>query len=648
MTQAALVETPRELQALLLRQIREAEELEEARKHPGLLLRHVFCVDNTNGDRFRFVFSDEQIERWKLNPFKIGKPYHAGFGSVEQAKAELYGRLHDHGSDNWYWHGDLLDWWLVNDVTINLKGRQLGVTWCDGGLNMWLGTYWAGTRTIIQSKNEDDAADYVDHVWEMWSSLGPREDPDTGVKEDFTHLRNGARVIVPGREGVRPHLDIEWEHKIRNDKGEITDTKVSMMNAMASTAAAGHGRTATRVSLDEFSRHPYAREAWKATIPTQGGSKRVTGKANVISTGNGVSNDQDDSGNYFHLLYTRKDELNIAGLFLRWDMNADRDEEWYRSGPPSRMLAKDRGEQYPRNEREAFILTGDVYYDAEVLEWYSQYRVRAPLEFFGFKQLDDDPSAARRVVLDFRTQDTAPIALYQRPRAGVRYGLAADVSGGKGLDAHSAHVIDLSNREICAHLHSARLSTRAYARQLHYLGAWFNFAWLAVEDAGGWGEPVITDLRDGRDGRKPYPKLYRHHYESDVDRKQKADYGYPMNTATRPQAISLLGQGLEEKTIPYLDHMTMNELFTFVHKKSHPSPAAQEGSRDDCVMSLAVALDLYRQRGYHAKRAHSRRKTKRSSKMPRYPFEKERRDVPTGHDGPGGGTDWASAGRRDT
>jgi hypothetical protein len=129
---------------------------------------------------------------------------------------------------------------------------------------------------IVQSKNEDDAADYVDHVWEMWLSLGPRENPETGEQEDFSHLRNGVRTIKPKQTGIRPYLDIEWEHP---------DGRVSMLNAMASTAGAGHGRTAYRVSLDEFSRHPYAREAFKATIPTQAGSKKASGKTNLISTG---------------------------------------------------------------------------------------------------------------------------------------------------------------------------------------------------------------------------------------------------------------------------------------------------------------------------------------------------------------------------
>jgi hypothetical protein len=43
-----------------------------------------------------------------------------------------------------------------------------------------------------------------------------------------------------------------------------------------------------------------------------------------------------------------------------------------------------------------------------------------------------------------------------------------------------------------------------YAAQLHFLGRWYHTARIAVESAGGFGEPVTIFLRDGKDGRPAY------------------------------------------------------------------------------------------------------------------------------------------------
>lgn len=573
------------LTAVLLQSLDKLEQLEDSRRHPGLFLQHVQALDNTTGEHFRFRFSDEQIERWRRVEFKPGQPYDPLI-----TREEIERRLKPPALD-WSWQGDILDFWLLEDITINLKARQLGLTWCDCGLNLWLNVFHPGLRIIVQSKNEDDAADYVDHVWEMWESLSDRENFDTGEREDFSHLRNDVKTIKPGRPGVRPYLDVEWQHP---------DGRVSQLNAMASTAGAGHGRTAFRVTLDEFSRHPYAREAFKATIPTQAGSKKVSGKTNLISTGNGVSNQQDGGGNFFHHVWVTAEEKGIAKVFLRWDMNPDRDDDWYLR-VPMKLDAKDRGEQYPNDEFEAFILTGDVYYDPEILEWYRRYRLREPVRRFNFEEIPPEqpgqPIKARVV-----ERSDGWVRIFVEPKSSSRYVIFADVASGKGLDASCAQLLDLDTMELAAQIHSSRIGASDYAKHLHYLGRMYGNARIAVESAGGWGEPVIIFLHDGKDGRPPYPHLYRHRIEDDPEKPQVSTYGFPMNTKTRPLVIEGLGRALMDKSLPWLDGETLSELLTFVHRDTNPSPRASEGTRDDRVTSLAGVVELWRQRGVNPRR----------------------------------------------
>jgi hypothetical protein len=83
-----------------------------------------------------------------------------------------------------------------------------------------------------------------------------------------------------------------------------------------------------------------------------------------------------------------------------------------------------------------------------------------------------------------------------------------------------------------------------------------------------------------------------------------------MNSKTRPLALEGLQRALRERALPFLDQESLNEYRTFVYRNSNPSPRAAEGANDDRVMADAIALELYRQRGEHAKDVrHSRART---------------------------------------
>jgi hypothetical protein len=53
------------------------------------------------------------------------------------------------------------------------------------------------------------------------------------------------------------------------------------------------------------------------------------GQIVVISTANGVSNEQTGEGNFFHHLWVNAEEYGIHEQFLPWSLHPDRDEEWY-------------------------------------------------------------------------------------------------------------------------------------------------------------------------------------------------------------------------------------------------------------------------------------------------------------------------------
>jgi hypothetical protein len=438
---------------------------------------------------------------------------------------------------------------------------------------------------LVISINEEEASKVVNRLWDMLESL-----PE--------HLRNATTVIKPARNS-RPTLHIELRH---------TDGRISSVIGLPSTKKAGHGETAALVILDEYARHEYARESWKAVLPTMSHG----GKILAISTGNGVSNTQTGEGNFFHHLWVHAEQYQVAKHFLRWDLHPDRDEDWYRRIALG-MPATDRAEQFPRDELEAFILTGTPYFDIEALAWYAEQAVSEPSYRMRFEQVTFDQARIVR-------SEQGWVRVFREPEPGGDYAIGVDVATGRGLDYSAAYVVDLNDLSIVAGFHG-KLDADLYAFQLHYLGRWYNTAWLAVEMGGGYGEPIVLALRDGREGRPAYPRLYRHRLLDRGDQPEAKPFGFPINVKTRSTVIEGLESALREKVFDGLDRELLYELQTFVHRSTNPTPRAQEGCNDDRVLALAIAVELFRQRGFHPARQARRARRVRPASLPAYPWQ---------------------------
>jgi hypothetical protein len=527
---------------------RRVDERDAALKHPAGLLDHVLCVDPKTGERFKFTLNDPEA--------------------------------------GWYWQRGVLDQWIKHPLSMVLKARQIGITWLAAGYALWKLLTMPGTRALLVSINEDEAIKVVNRLFDMFNSL-----PD--------HLRFDAEIQKPTR-GARPTTLIEFI---------FPDGRISSVVGLPSTRRAGHGETATIVLLDEYARHEYAQESWKALFPTADNGGQLV----VISTANGISNEQTGEGNFFHHLWVNQESYGIDGQFLAWDLHPDRDEHWYQTHARA-LPSADRAEQFPRNPEDAFINTGECWFDLEALAWYSENAWLPEEKRMRFIVNESGAKAKTHY------SERGWIRVYAKPDPEHDYAIGADVATGRGLDYSCAYVIDLSSMAIAAEFH-AKIDADEYAEQLHYLGRWYGSARIAIEMGGGFGEPVIISLRDGRKGRPHYPKLYRHAILDRPDNHLLANYGFPMNQKTRPQVINQIEQAIRERTIPKLPRTLIMECRTFVRQKTLPSPRAQDGSNDDRVMAFGIALEMYRLYGVHERRYRSTKKKRRRS-VGLYPWEK--------------------------
>lgn len=466
----------------------------------------------------------------------------------------------------WYWQRtELFDEWIQHQAHIHLKARQIGVTWCAGGFGLWKAVMTPGVRILILSKGEKDAHKVVKRVWSMWLWL----------KKNRPWLVDGIEVLTP-KVAAQPSGLIE----LRHPNGDI-----STIEGLAANAANAHGNTAAVVILDEFA---YAEEdagIFEAAVPTAGDEGIVL----VISTANGTYNEKTQAGSEFHRIWIQWKENGFRRHFHGWSKAPDRDDEWYQR-VAMKLPADKRARQYPSSPTEAFRYAGSYFFNQDDLVWYDENAVLRPKFSARFVQKADGSGR-------WQKGEFEPIEIYRRPEKDRKYALIADVASGDGKDYSAALVIDLSTAEWCALIHG-KLGYGEYAKQLHYLGRYYNTALIVPEDVGGYGAAIIEHLRDGHNGRPPYPqsKIYQHEPARPKKGKQNK-FGYPTSGKTRPLITDGLREAVAEREFEALPRPLLEEMVTFVNADNHPTPRAQDGSNDDIVLAACIAWEIFRQKG---------------------------------------------------
>jgi hypothetical protein len=527
-------------------------QFEMARTHPRYFLPHLHMPDSRGGNIFRFAtLTEEECADLEL-PF-VGQAIPTRSGHTPR------------GANSWLWQREYVDTVVDNPFTVTLKARQLGVSWIWDGLILWDMVFFAGIDDLIYSIKEDDAVEQVNRVWDMWLSL-----------PDWFKALLRLKVIKPYGD-ARPTNRIEFEHP---------DLRLSTVTGMASTKKAGHSRVARRVLMDEGAHNEFAHAIWKAITPAAGD---FGGNIGIVSTANGMGG----VGEHFYRVYTGAggiDYPNVVKIFLPWHMHPARDQEWYDGQNLDRAS---KAEQYPEDEDEAFLLTGNPYFNMESLAHYARANRVEPIMTGEFVTYSNNLASARWEHI----QAGAPIEVYRRPVKGGKYIIAVDTATGDGEDFSVATVLDLSDAAPCAVLRM-KDGGADFTRQLHFLGFWYLGpdripAMIGVEDQGGYGKVILAYLRDGHEGRRPYMNLYRHRKYDDRKKKIVSKLGFPMDSSTRPKVCAELGRWVNNRLLPWVPLQFLREARTFVRQDTRPSPRASEGNNDDVVMSLGIGLEMY-------------------------------------------------------
>jgi len=426
-----------------------------------------------------------------------------------------------------------LNHWLDNRYSLTLKARQIGWSTLATAFQVWWALFKPESEIIDVSRTEREAKDLLAKSLRGYNNL-----------PEWMRVRVGT---------------------VSETQTEVVFSNGSKIASHPSASNPARGTSASLIVVDEWAFLPNPDEAWASMEPVVDVGGRIIG----LSTPNGW-------GNFFHTLWSEaKAGVNqFETLFFGWDAVPERDRAWWeakRAALPAWQLAQ----EYPSNEREAFVQSGRNVVDQDVIDLIGVVEPRVGV------LRDDGVSGGRS--WQFVEETNGPLRVWEEPKERGVYVIGADVAEGLDHgDFSSAHVVSADTGEVVAHWHG-HLAPDLFAAELFKLGCWFNDALVAPE-SNNHGLTVVTGLRHMR-----YPRLFRTRSLGSIRREPQQRFGWLTNVVTKPILVDELVANLRDGTLQLFCEHTKAELETF----TRDAKGRMRGSpHDDRVISLGVANQM--------------------------------------------------------
>jgi hypothetical protein len=482
---------------------------------------------------------------------------------------------------------------IQTDIEANLGTRNIFLKPRQGGYT----TYMIIRRLLIPcilnpghnglliSQNSKAASDYFRILKRCFNLFGVKDPFDRGsnwfAKELHQHLLH--TTYSNRRELVFDQLDLA----IRCDSAEVEEV--------------GQGYTYAHVVASEVARWEHNPEATLANLKE---SIPKNGTFDMESTANGWG------GYFFEECMRARDKApgqyrEFTYHFHEWFWH----EEYYDTPPVNpetytkeehklvmqkdvspyqitwrrkkkEELRNEFDEKYPEDDISCFLLSGQQYFDKELVKERRQELVQyTPREKYPKLQIFKKEKPHHNYIIG----------------ADVASGL--DVSEGKGdLDWSVGQVLDEESGEQVA-IYRAHVIPEEFGWDLADLGRRYNDALIGVERNEDGGTVILT-----LETACMYGNLYKHidwtrkdryrqSKKSNVEQNRMIEIlGFPTNAKTRPLALNRARFSFNEHPELIHDIRTVEEMATFVRDQDKAGrPAASPGTHDDCVLSLAIA-----------------------------------------------------------
>jgi len=240
-------------------------------------------------------------------------------------------------------------------------------------------------------------------------------------------------------------------------------------------------------------------------------------------------------------------------------------------------------EQYPSDDREAFIVSGKSVFSRTVLKLY-------------YDQCSDE--LARFTVYNgtLRKDHDGDCRLWKYPEKGKEYAMAIDAASGEpgATDNACIQVFEVGNTEKnewgeqCCEWHG-KCDADELAKIAQVIGKFYNYA-LAAPEIFGYGHAVLGAMI-----RNDYPNILRRTQLDAITKTYLNKYGWNTNPSTKPSMLTLGRYVVNNKMVIIHSRELVMEMIMFVRDSGGSGAAAYGNGKDDRVMSFLIVLKAIEQ-----------------------------------------------------
>lgn len=181
------------------------------------------------------------------------------------------------------------------------------------------------------------------------------------------------------------------------------------------------------------------------------------------------------------------------------------------------------------------------------------------------------------------------ISLYRQPEYGEQIVIGADPA--EGGDNSTFVAISKKTADVVM-IGKSKEESSQLGHSLNHVGKWFQkltgtFPIIAIErNTGSACIYVLKELNT--------PNLFKMptSFTATVERDQD-NYGWVTSSSTRPKMLDDLALVIRQKGIGIHSKEVIDELFTFIRHIKTGKAQADIGCKDDLVMALAIAWQVY-------------------------------------------------------
>lgn len=231
-------------------------------------------------------------------------------------------------------------------------------------------------------------------------------------------------------------------------------------------------------------------------------------------------------------------------------------------------------QEYPDNARSAFLSSGRAVFDVQKCQALAEMAAK-PIATYELEVSTGN----------FVTAKEGRLRVWEEPKRGVAYTIAADVAEGLvNGDFNCADIQEHLTKRTVAQWHG-KIDPDQFAYVLYWLGKRYNTAWL-IPERNNHGLIVVTRLVE-----LEYPNLY-HEQVFEPPNQYRKRWGWftgSSKTKGKPLIIDNMVAALREDCLGVVDAETYKEMMSFVIHDDG-SLGAVDGMYDDRIMAKAINL----------------------------------------------------------